>query len=148
MQAIAAIELYTDAIGYNNGDLILHNKADKKKFVEKTKDKTMIVGNTTYKTLPSSVKARDLIVIGRKNVVKMVDFFDILPDTSDFIVIGGAMTYKTFEHLIDTWYVTWFESEVDIEKAVCYHLNIEGFSRDKVENLDHRVNFYTYRKHE
>ena len=86
MEAIIAINKL-GGIGLNGG-LPWRCKEDLKHFKRLTMGKHLIVGNTTFKSLPK-LKGRTLHVVSRDNPLEK-----ILALKHDFLVIGGKSIYN------------------------------------------------------
>ena len=142
LSAIVAID-NNNGIGKDN-DLLYSHKLDMKRFVEKTKGKTVIMG---YKTWVSLKKP---FLPGRKNVVLLdaegpEDIPDIFCDAlievddieklawsiplhfienikeyrdseEEFIIIGGANIYDRFYPFLDRLYLTIFDRAEEADK--------------------------------
>lgn len=142
LSAIVAID-NNNGIGKNN-DLLYSHKLDMKRFVEKTKGKTVIMG---YKTWLSLKKP---FLPGRRNVVLFdADGPDDIPDIfynaliqvddiekltwatplhfienirvyrdseEEFIIMGGANVYDRFYPYLDKLYLTIFDRSEEADK--------------------------------
>lgn len=93
-----------------------HIPTDLKFFKNVTKDKTIIVGKTTYDTLPP-LKDRKIIVMSRdeeleieedsvKTVKSLEDLRETVIDDEISYVAGGAQMYKLLMPFCDYFYVT------------------------------------------
>jgi dihydrofolate reductase len=128
MKAIAAMD-QNRVIG-NKGEIPWHIPADFKWFKSFTMDKTLIVGRTTFETLPS-LKNRDIVVL--TTTLFNVDYLDYIEKNKkkcrhlrildkktfdpskyqDAIVIGGAKTYESLLPICDELYMTYVINEYD-----------------------------------
>lgn len=144
MEAIVAIETISGAIGRADGSLILNNSEDKKFFKRTTQFKTNIVGRKTWDTLPVSVRERDVVIVSSTTVDKVRKMIE--NDKRGKILIGGAQTYKTFEDLVDVWYITWFvNSEVwGEDDLVCFYPDLTDFVLYREAKIDRRVTVCEY----
>lgn len=102
-------------IGTEDG-LPWHIPSDLKFFKEITQGKTLVVGHTTYKTLPP-LPGRDIIVMSRNESLEIEDkdvrivhsleeLKDIILDDELTMVAGGAEIYKLLMPFCDYFYVT------------------------------------------
>jgi dihydrofolate reductase len=93
-----------------DGDLLVHLPGDMKYFKEKTLGKVVVMGRTTFESLPGKkpLKDRVNIVLSRNpdfqpaNCVKcgsMGELFKVLEDynTEDVFIIGGEDIYRQFD---------------------------------------------------
>lgn len=117
MKAVVAVD---DNWGIGcGGDLLVRIPDDMRNFKEKTVGKTVIMGNCTFRSLPSSspLKDRVNIVLSHdsglriKGALVMNSIEDVLDlvDTigsDDTIVIGGQSVYEQLLPYCDTAYVT------------------------------------------
>ncbi len=150
VEAIVAIEELTDGIGTKDGKLLLENKLDKARFVEKTKGKIMVCGRKTYETLPKGMETRygrKIHIVTRNNLIETKDMLQCYLER--FIIIGGGQTYRTFEDLVDTWYITWFYSPIDnvtYNNLVRYRPNLKkNYYITEEEFPEVRMRFATYK---
>src|SRR3989344_1445138 len=108
------------AIGRNNvigseGRLPWKMKADMKRFKEKTKGKTVVMGRKTYESIGKPLKDRANIILTRNSefeadgctVANSVDeVFEIVNENEEIMVIGGASVYKQFLPRANKMYLT------------------------------------------
>ena len=98
IEAIIAVNK-VNAIGLK-GKLPWSCSDDLKHFKRITMGKHLIVGNTTYKSLPK-LKGRTLHVVSKENPLE-----DILKLNHDFMVIGGASIYNQLLDKCDVIHVS------------------------------------------
>ena len=113
------------AIGKNNelgkdNDLIWHIKGDLAHFKELTMHKKIVMGASTYKSLPKKLEGREYIILS-KSLSNIPDaqiyqnFDDLLAylNTIDeeVMIIGGASIYKLFLPYAEVLYLTEIEEE-------------------------------------
>ena len=113
------------AIGKNNelgkdNDLIWHIKGDLAHFKELTMHKKIVMGASTYKSLPKKLEGREYIILS-KSLSNIPDaqiyqnFDDLLAylNTIDeeIMIIGGASIYKLFLPYAEVLYLTEIEEE-------------------------------------
>lgn len=115
-----------NAIGKDN-DLLTHISPDLKYFKRTTKDSVVIMGYTTFLSLPGGpLKNRTNIVLTRKDITiegclvinsieaLMAQLPTINGDKEAFI-IGGASIYEQFLPLVDKLYITHVFSEFEAD---------------------------------
>ena len=113
------------AIGKNNelgkdNNLIWHIKGDLAHFKELTIHKKIVMGASTYKSLPKKLEGREYIILS-KSLSNIPDaqiyqnFDDLLAylNTIDeeVMIIGGASIYKLFLPYAEVLYLTEIEEE-------------------------------------
>ena len=113
------------AIGKNNelgkdNNLIWHIKGDLAHFKELTMHKKIVMGASTYKSLPKKLEGREYIILS-KSLSNIPDaqiyqnFDDLLAylNTIDeeVMIIGGARIYKLFLPYAEVLYLTEIEEE-------------------------------------
>lgn len=113
------------AIGKNNelgkdNDLIWHIKGDLAHFKELTMHKKIVMGASTYKSLPKKLEGREYIILSKSlsnisDAVVYQSFDDLLAylNTIDeeVMIIGGASIYKLFLPYAEVLYLTEIEEE-------------------------------------
>ena len=113
------------AIGKNNelgkdNDLIWHIKGDLAHFKELTMHKKIVMGASTYKSLPKKLEGREYIILSKSlsnipDAVVYQNFDDLLAylNTLDeeVMIIGGASIYKLFLPYAEVLYLTEIEEE-------------------------------------
>lgn len=113
------------AIGKNNelgkdNDLIWHIKGDLAHFKELTMHKKIVMGASTYKSLPKKLEGREYIILSKSlsnipDAVVYQSFDDLLAylNTLDeeVMIIGGASIYKLFLPYAEVLYLTEIEEE-------------------------------------
>ena len=149
IEAIVAIEEMSDGIGTTDGKLLLKDKEDMKRFVNLTKGKTLICGRKTAETLPESITKYDrkLHIVTGKNLIETKDL--LMHYMTDFMIIGGAMTYKTYEDYIDTWHITWFYKQLDGNEQrnlVTYRPELKEYKLMEETFPKPMVRFSTYKR--
>ncbi len=119
------------AIGKNNelgkkNGLIWHLPLDLKFFKEKTMNKTVIMGENTFKSLPRLLPGRKHIVLTYNDVSfgEEVDVYKNIDDVlkkykdipEEIFIIGGGQIYKAFLPYADKMYLTEIDdSDADAE---------------------------------
>lgn len=113
------------AIGKNNelgkdNDLIWHIKGDLAHFKELTMHKKIVMGASTYKSLPKKLEGREYIILSKSlsgipDAQIYQNFDDLLAylNTIDeeVMIIGGASIYKLFLPYAEVLYLTEIEEE-------------------------------------
>ena len=118
MNIIVAMDEKTRGIG-KSGDLLTYLRPDMQFFRRTTKGKTVVMGHSTFLSLPGAqpLKDRRNIVLSRNpdlmiegaEVVHSIDAaIDLLKDTpaDDIFIIGGQTLYEQFLGYCDRAYVT------------------------------------------
>lgn len=135
LSAIVAID-NNNAIGKDN-ELIYSYKKDMDRFIDKTMNKTVIMGYNTWKSLKVPfLKDRTNIVVVRdresmpldlkKSIIENSQFLNWISEGSlieaiprmkasdeEYIIMGGAYIYDKTFHSIDKLYLTIFDKESD-----------------------------------
>ena len=149
------------AIGKNNelgkdNNLIWHIPNDMKFFKNTTINHTVVMGYNTYKSLPSPLKDRHMIVISKRhndNLVEVVkdpqDIIDrYLSSDIEIFIIGGSSLYKYFLKYAKNLYLT----EIDdictnadsffpnFDKSLWDDTLIDSF---QYNNIDCKIHKYT-----
>ena len=115
---IAAIGKNNELGKYNN--LILHIKGDLAHFKELTMHKKIVMGASTYKSLPKKLEGREYIILSKSlsgipDAQIYQNFDDLLAylNTIDeeVMIIGGASIYKLFLPYAEVLYLTEIEEE-------------------------------------
>ena len=113
------------AIGKNNelgkdNNLIWHIKGDLAHFKELTMHKKIVMGASTYKSLPKKLEGREYIILSKSlsgipDAQVYQNFDDLLAylNTIDeeVMIIGGASIYKLFLPYAEVLYLTEIEEE-------------------------------------
>ena len=107
------------SIGLNNelgkcGDLIWKIPDDMKFFKSTTMGHIVVMGYNTYKSLPSTLKGRKMIVLSRNNNIDNVevvrDYKEIIKryenSIDEVFIIGGASIYKKYLEYAKIMYLT------------------------------------------
>jgi dihydrofolate reductase len=125
--ALIAALANNDVIGAG-GRLPWHAPADLKRFRDQTLGKPVIMGLTTYRSLPAALTGRDLIVVSHddqaaaKNVVMATSISDALriarqlasrSKASEIMIAGGAQIYRQTIGLATRLYITRILIDVD-----------------------------------
>lgn len=165
MNAIVAADMHK-GIG-KNGDLLIHIKADMKRFRELTENRVVIMGRKTLESLPNGkpLKNRTNVVLTRNLdyhpegciVVHSIDEIKngILKNfnSKDIFVIGGGEIYKQLLSLCDTVYMTYldrifdadtFFPELPGEEWSLENEDISDILYDEANNINY--NFMTYHR--
>ena len=117
------------AIGKNNelgkdNNLIWHIKGDLAHFKELTMHKKIVMGASTYKSLPKKLEGREYIILSKSlsnipDAVVYQSFDDLLAylNTIDeeVMIIGGASIYKLFLPYADRLYLTEIDAEAQAD---------------------------------
>ena len=117
------------AIGKNgelgkNNDLIWHIKDDLQNFKNLTMNKYIVMGASTYASLPKRLEGRKYVVLSKH--LKEIEnglLFNNLDDLIEFInkqdeeimIIGGASIYKLFISYADKLYLTEIDDTSDAD---------------------------------
>lgn len=118
------------AIGKNNelgkdNKLIWHIKDDLARFKELTMNKKIVMGASTYKSLPKKLEGREYIILSKSlkdisdaqiyaNFDDLINYLTSLED-EDIMVIGGASIYKLFLPYAEVLYLTEIDEERDAD---------------------------------
>ncbi len=113
------------AIGKNNelgkdNNLIWHIKGDLAHFKELTMHKKIIMGASTYKSLPKKLEGREYIILSKslsnisdariyQNFDDLLAYLNTLDE--EVMIIGGASIYKLFLPYAEVLYLTEIEEE-------------------------------------
>ena len=150
-------------IGKNNG-LLFDLKLDMKHFVEHTRDKVVVMGANTLRSLPNGMPLKNRINIVLNPDGDIFDAIDkgyILASSleelleqinahndKEVYVIGGAMMYHTLLPYCDTAFITKVDSD---GKATVFFDNLDNLDNwtcvDNGEPIDdngHTIRFCTY----
>lgn len=117
------------AIGKNNelgkdNNLIWHIKEDLANFKNLTMNKKIVMGASTYKSLPKRLEGREYIILSSKltnieNAIIYKDFNDLLNYLKNLdeevMIIGGASIYKLFLPYADRLYLTEIDAEAQAD---------------------------------
>ena len=148
------------AIGKNNelgkdNNLIWHIKGDLAHFKELTMHKKIVMGASTYKSLPKKLEGREYIILSKSlsnipDAVVYQSFDDLLAylNTIDeeVMIIGGASIYKLFLPYAEVLYLT----EIDEESAADVYFpdfDKKDFTKTLIEEHvddDIKYKFVTY----
>ncbi len=117
------------AIGKNNelgkdNNLIWHIKGDLVHFKELTMYKKIVMGASTYKSLPKKLAGREYIILSKS--LKNIDDAEVYQDFDELLtylntldeeimVIGGASIYKLFLPYAEVLYLTEIEAEAEAD---------------------------------
>ena len=148
------------AIGKNNelgkdNDLIWHIKGDLAHFKELTMHKKIVMGASTYKSLPKKLEGREYIILSKSlnnipdagvysNFDDLINYLNTLDE--EVMIIGGASIYKLFLPYAEVLYLTEIDSVAD---ADVYFPEFDKkaftktFSEEHVDN-DIKYKFVTY----
>lgn len=140
IKAIVAKDL-NNAIGASNNTLLTHLPLDLKHFKDLTNNSIVIMGHTTFKSLPmypEGLPNRINIVLTRDVTqhyleddtgvwytcydTLMVYLNNLVSPEKDVYIIGGASIYKLFEHQIKMWIVTTIYHKFE---DACTYLDVE-----------------------
>ena len=113
------------AIGKNNelgkdNNLIWHIKGDLAHFKELTMHKKIVMGASTYKSLPKKLEGREYIILSKslsnipdaqiyQNFDDLLAYLNTLDE--EVMIIGGASIYKLFLPYAEVLYLTEIEEE-------------------------------------
>lgn len=148
------------AIGKNNelgkdNNLIWHIKGDLAHFKELTMHKKIVMGASTYKSLPKKLEGREYIILSKSlnnipdagvysNFDDLINYLNTLDE--EVMIIGGASIYKLFLPYAEILYLTEIDSVAD---ADVYFPEFDKkaftktFSEEHVDN-DIKYKFVTY----
>jgi dihydrofolate reductase len=139
------------AIGKNNElgkkkGLIWHLPLDLKFFKERTMNKTVIMGQTTFESLPKLLPGRKHVVLTfddisfgenvdvYKNINDVLDKYKSIPE--EVFIIGGGQIYKAFLPFADKMYLTEIDAE-DKEAEVFFpKFNKEEWKRTVLDEIE------------
>ena len=103
----------------SNGNLPWYLPKDLAFFKQFTLGKSLVVGNTTFKTLPKKVsEGRTLHVVSRSKGDQLTTehLLDLCDSNDELVVIGGSEVYAGTLHLADELLITEVDLEVDGDK--------------------------------
>jgi dihydrofolate reductase len=162
------------AIG-NNDELLYFFPKDLKRFVSKTKEKTVLMGRNTWESLPKKLPKRKNIVLTSKNVIEPIikASVETIPDlllnsiesvlelsrTEEIWVIGGASVYKQFIKYAKSVELTkintsvpnydtdvkWIDSELELNGFEIIQ-SVKIVDVNKMDNNEYNIEFITYNK--
>ena len=143
-----------------DGDLIVFDSEDLQRFKSITMGHPMVMGRKTFESLPKILPGRLHVVLTNDlnyisnfepnpNVVFVLTVQSVLEKFEDFIVIGGAETYKQFMPHIDIIYETIIYSNLSGDVfAPRVPYNWLGTDIEvKTTKSNNQVTFITWRKH-
>ena len=128
-------------LGKNNG-LIWHLPNDLKFFKEKTMNKKIIMGSTTFDSLGRLLPNREHIVLSyTTDYPKEVEVFNNMDDllnkyensNEEIFVIGGASIYKQFINYSNKLYLT--EIDAECKDASVYFPNFNTCIQTSTNNI-------------
>ena len=149
-------------IGKQNG-LLFDIPADMKHFVDKTKGKIVVMGKSTYDSLPKKpLKNRLNLIIWDKapsidclegcltfnNFEQLLKAVKLLAERDEVFICGGASVYKLFLPYYDRLYITMVDA-IDPE-ATAFFPNINEHPEFKLVNAyfeeyePYQLSFLTY----
>lgn len=140
------------AIGKNgelgkDNDLLWHLPIDFKWFIQKTKNKPVIMGRKTMQSLGKPLKNRENIVLSRSDEF-MIDGFQRVSDwesafeltnkfdSDEIMIIGGAEIYKQSIQFADRLYLTFVDAEFHDADSFFPSVNLENWSLEFSEKHD------------
>ncbi len=137
-------------LGKDNG-LIWHLPNDLKFFKEKTMNKKMIMGSTTFYSLGRILPHRHHIVLDFKNdYPEEVEVFNSMEDLlkkykdveEEIFIIGGASIYRQFVDLSDRMYLTEIDAECKDASVYFPTFNKEEWDKEILaENHDGDITY-------
>ena len=159
---IAAVATNNLAIGYNN-ELLCHIKADMQRFKSLTLGHTVVMGRSTFESLPNHepLKNRRNIVLTRdiewehegvEIAHSINELFNLIEDEEDEIfIIGGGEIYKKMIKFADTLYITWIYKEFENADTFFPKIDPKKFRADTVSEIyttksGIQYSFYTYNR--
>lgn len=145
-------------IGYEN-NLLWHIKEDFDWFKEKTYNKPVVMGRSTYESIGKPLKGRINIVLSRDKNFKPDPSVLVLPSAeavlyefgkyTELMVIGGENVYKQFIPYADRLYLTEIDKEFVADKFFPeFSLDDfrECYKRKGIEDTGFDYQFKVYRK--
>ena len=148
------------AIGKNNelgkdNNLIWHIKGDLAHFKELTMHKKIVMGASTYKSLPKKLEGREYIILSKSlnnipdagvysNFDDLINYLNTLDE--EVMIIGGASIYKLFLPYAEVLYLTEIDSVADADvyfPEFDKNAFTKTFSEEHVDN-DIKYKFVTY----
>lgn len=140
LKMIAAIGKNNE-LGKNN-DLIWKLKEDLLFFKEKTINKTVVMGDNTFFSLPKMLPNRKHIVlsIDKTNFPEEVEVFNNIEDfykkynktNEDIYIIGGGTIYKLFINEVEEIYLTEINAIDDMATVYFPKFNKENFIKEEL----------------
>ena len=130
--SIIAAVAQNGAIGKDN-DLLWHISADLKRFKQLTLEHTVVMGKSTYDSLPvHPFPKRRNIVITRQNNLRLegcemahsiAEAMSLFNHDEETFVVGGSSIYEQFLPYADKLYITWVYNDFE---ADCFFPTIDG----------------------
>ncbi len=155
MGLIAAIAQNRE-IGYKK-ELLFRIKEDLEFFKQITMDSYLIMGRTTYESMPKNLPKRKYVVLSRdkefnlappkivhRNLEETLVFVSQKKE-SKFWVIGGALIYNDFLPFIDKMYITEISATYPNADTFFPKFNKDEWNRNIGENLYCPENNLNYR---
>lgn len=116
----------------NKGKLGWNLPSDLKWFKENTLDKTVVMGSSTYFSLPKKIRPlpnrNNIILTSRKGhsklelekdgvtVINSIDDIKTLSQIMDIFIIGGSNVYEQFIDDVEYFYITLINDEFECDK--------------------------------
>ena len=130
--SIIAAVAQNSAIGKDN-NLLWHISADLKRFKQLTLEHTVVMGKSTYDSLPVHPfpKRRNIVITRQKGLClegcEMAHSIDeaiaLFNPGEETFVVGGSSIYEQFLPHADKMYITWVYKDFD---ADCYFPSIDS----------------------
>ena len=129
--SIIAAVAQNNAIGKDN-DLLWHISADLKRFKQLTLEHTVLMGKSTYESLPVRPfpKRRNVVITRQQNLklegCEMAYSIDealaLCNENEENFIVGGSSIYEQMLPLADKLYITWVYQDFD---ADCFFPEID-----------------------
>lgn len=130
--SIIAAVAQNGAIGKDN-DLLWHISADLKRFKQLTLEHTVLMGKSTYESLPVRPfpKRRNVVITRQQNLklegCEMAYSIDealaLCNENEENFIVGGSSIYEQMLPLADKLYITWVYQDFD---ADCFFPTIDS----------------------
>lgn len=129
--SIIAAVAQNGAIGKDN-DLLWHISADLKRFKQLTLEHTVVMGKSTYDSLPVHpfpkrrniviTRQKDLLIEGCEMAHSIDEAIALCKPNEETFVVGGSSIYKQMMPVVDKLYITWVYKDFD---ADCFFPEID-----------------------
>lgn len=145
-------------IGYQN-NLLWRIKEDFKWFQQKTYNRPVIMGKTTYESIGKPLKGRINVVLSRDksynpdpNVLVLPSIADVLYEFRNYphlMIMGGESVYRQFFDYATRLYLTEVDKDFKADSFFPeYPLEdwLECYTADGTEDVEFSYNFKVYKK--
>lgn len=158
--SIIAAVAQNGAIGKDN-DLLWHISADLKRFKQLTLEHTVVMGKSTYDSLPVHpfpkrrnvviTRQKDLKLEGCEMAYSIDEALNLCHHDEETFIVGGSSIYKQMLPYVDKLYITWvykdFEADCffpEIDNTVFEEINASERMYDEKSGLYYA--YYEYKR--